>query len=113
MNAATLKGNETNVQPCGHPTSLRLMSAETGEPLYCEACDDKSGRSDAEAREMELAATNQSLRLQRDELLTALTQLYNATKGVSTGAYDEEAHDIAVGKAGAVINKFKATGGAA
>lgn len=37
--------------PCGHPESLTLKSAETGEPLYCEACDDKSGRHDAEDRE--------------------------------------------------------------
>lgn len=43
-------------QPCGHPESLLLKSAETGEPLYCEACDDKSGRRDAEACETELRA---------------------------------------------------------
>lgn len=49
-------------QPCGHPESLLLKSAETGEPLYCEACDDKSGRRDAEQRETELLAANQALR---------------------------------------------------
>ena len=38
-------------QECGHPESLALKSAETGEPLYCEACDDKAGRRDAEDRE--------------------------------------------------------------
>lgn len=48
-------------QPCGHPASLLLTSAETGEPLYCEACDDKSGRRDAEARESELMAANRAL----------------------------------------------------
>ncbi len=48
-------------QPCGHPASLLLTSAETGEPLYCEACDDKSGRRDAEARETELMAVNRVL----------------------------------------------------
>ncbi len=42
--------------PCGHPAELLLKSAETGEPLYCELCDDKSGRRDAEARESELSA---------------------------------------------------------
>lgn len=43
-------------QPCGHPTALLLRSAETGEPLYCEACDDKSGRRDAERMEADLQA---------------------------------------------------------
>lgn len=42
--------------PCGHPASLLLRSAETGEPLYCELCDDKSGRRDAETMERELRA---------------------------------------------------------
>jgi hypothetical protein len=42
--------------PCGHPASLLLRSAETGEPLYCELCDDKSGRRDAEQCETELRA---------------------------------------------------------
>lgn len=57
-------------QPCGHPESLLLKSAETGEPLYCEACDDKSGRRDAEARETELLAANRALRAE----LAALKQ---------------------------------------
>lgn len=42
------------VSPCGHPASLMLTSAETGKPLYCELCDDKSGRRDAERMEAEL-----------------------------------------------------------
>jgi hypothetical protein len=41
---------------CGHPASLLLRSTETGEPLYCELCDDKSGRRDAEHREVDLQA---------------------------------------------------------
>ena len=48
--------------PCGHHPSLMLHSAETGEPLYCELCDDKSGRKDAELRETELAEANRVLR---------------------------------------------------
>lgn len=44
----------TPAQPCGHPASMLLTSAESGEPLYCEACDDKSARRDAEQREQEL-----------------------------------------------------------
>lgn len=53
--------------PCGHPAQLLLKSAETGEPLYCELCDDKSGRRDAEARESELAAANATLRKRAEE----------------------------------------------
>ena len=56
------------LQPCGHPKSLVLHSAESGEPLYCEACDDKSGRRDAELRESELAAANVALRKRIAEL---------------------------------------------
>jgi hypothetical protein len=47
---------EQGEAPCGHPQSLTLKSAETGEPLYCEACDDKSGRRDAEQMEQALSA---------------------------------------------------------
>lgn len=54
--------DDAALQPCGHPKSLALQSAESGEPLYCEACDDKSGRRDAELRESELAAANVALR---------------------------------------------------
>jgi hypothetical protein len=42
--------------PCGHPASLMLKSAETGEPLYCELCDAQSGRRDAENMEVQLRA---------------------------------------------------------
>lgn len=49
------------VQACGHPMSLLLRSAESNEPLYCEACDDKSGRHDAERREAELLDANRRL----------------------------------------------------
>lgn len=48
--------------PCGHPASLLLMSAETGEALYCELCDDKSGRRDAEQCETELRAEVERLK---------------------------------------------------
>jgi hypothetical protein len=61
-------------QPCGHPNSLLVKSAETGEPLYCEACDDKAGRRDAEARESELAAENQELRSRIAELKATQAQ---------------------------------------
>ena len=41
--------------------SLLLRSAESNESLYCEACDDKSGRHDAERRETELLDANRRL----------------------------------------------------
>jgi len=41
---------------CGHHKSLMLLSAETGQPLYCELCDAISGRRDAELMEAELRA---------------------------------------------------------
>jgi hypothetical protein len=63
-----LHENRRAVQPCGHPVSFLLHSAETGEPLYCEACDDKSGRRDAEARETELQAANAALRAEVERL---------------------------------------------
>lgn len=43
-----------DAQMCGHPASLLLMSAETGEPLYCELCDMYRQRNDAVAVEAEL-----------------------------------------------------------
>lgn len=57
----------TETLPCGHPASMLLKSAETGKPLYCEGCDDKSGRRDAEAHEAELLAENAELRKQLSE----------------------------------------------
>ena len=48
--------SEAAALTCEHPASLLLRSAETGEPLYCELCDDKSGRRDAEQREVDLQA---------------------------------------------------------
>lgn len=60
--AADLVGAAAALQPCGHPASLLLKSAETGEPMYCEACDDKSGRRDAEQREQDYAVEINRLR---------------------------------------------------
>lgn len=49
--ARALLGAEREAMPCGHHPSLMLKSAETGADLYCELCDAKSGRSDAEQME--------------------------------------------------------------
>lgn len=46
---------------CGHPASMTLKSAETGKPLFCEACDDKTGRRDAETMEEVLRADKRGL----------------------------------------------------
>ena len=51
-----------NALACGHPSSLLLRSAETGEALYCELCDDKSGRRDAVQCETELRAEVERLK---------------------------------------------------
>lgn len=56
---ATLEAELAKVKatlPCGHPASMLLKSAETGEPLYCEYCDCIQRRNDAEKREVELQA---------------------------------------------------------
>lgn len=57
---------------CGHPAELMQYSAETGAPLYCELCDDKSGRRDAERREMELQAELAALRASAAEAVRKL-----------------------------------------
>ena len=50
------------VLECGHPASLMLHSAETGEPLYCELCDMRSQRNDAVQMEEHYKAERDALR---------------------------------------------------
>lgn len=57
--------------PCGHHHSLMLHSAETGRTLYCELCDDKSGRHDAERMEAELRIERDTLRAENERLRTS------------------------------------------
>lgn len=60
---------------CGHPASLMLHSAETGEPLYCELCDIRSQRNDAVQMEEHYKAERDELREQmarRDSALRAI-----------------------------------------
>ena len=54
--------------PCGHPALLMLKSAETGEDLYCELCDAKSGRRDAEQMEQKLRADLAQCRVDAERL---------------------------------------------
>jgi len=49
-------GKGTEQLSCGHPASLMRKSAETGEDLFCELCDCRSARSDAEAMEAKYRA---------------------------------------------------------
>jgi hypothetical protein len=60
-----------DVQPCGHPASFLLRSAETGLPLYCEICDYREQRDDA-------VMVGQELREQVAQLVRALRE---ATEG--------------------------------
>lgn len=83
-------------QACGHPVSLLVKSAETGEPLYCEACDDKSGRRDAEQRETELAEANRALSAQLEEARAALAQ--QAAGGEAVAEVRESAPIDATGR---------------
>lgn len=40
-------------QACGHHISLAIYSAEDGRYLYCDLCDNRSARRDAEKMERE------------------------------------------------------------
>ncbi len=76
---------------CGHHTSLLVRSAETGEPLYCELCDDKTGRRDAEQMEtmlqekklgepIAMAKTSDTI---RNQLYWAISDLVEAQRNLS------------------------------
>lgn len=64
---------------CGHPSSLMLKSAETGDDLYCELCDAQSGRRDAEQREAELtkdiAAANETIARPKTVMIAAAEEI--------------------------------------
>jgi len=64
LQLATAINERDKTLPCGHPCSLMLKSAETGADLYCELCDNISGRCDAEQMETELRAKVASLESQ-------------------------------------------------
>jgi len=57
---------------CGHPASLMLHSAETGEPLYCELCDMRSQRNDAVQMEEHYKAERDALRERVARLVGAI-----------------------------------------
>lgn len=52
---------------CGHPRELAVVSAETGEILFCDLCNCRSRCRDAEKAEAALQAENTALRAERDD----------------------------------------------
>ena len=58
-----------DVLPCGHPTSMLLKSAETGDPLYCEYCDCIQRRNDAEKMERDLKLEIYNLKADKSQTL--------------------------------------------
>ena len=60
---------------CGHPASLMLHSAETGEPLYCELCDMRSQRNDAVQMEEHYKAERDALRERVARLVGAIEKV--------------------------------------
>ena len=56
------------VSQCGHPSSLMLRSAETGKALYCELCDERKRRRDAESMEEHYKARAEKAKAERDAL---------------------------------------------
>ena len=54
------------VSQCGHPSSLMLRSAETGKALYCELCDERKRRRDAESMEEHYKARAEKAEAERE-----------------------------------------------
>lgn len=66
---------ERDALECGHPASLMLHSAETGEPLYCELCDIRSQRNDAVRMEEHYKARAEKAEAERDALRERVARL--------------------------------------
>lgn len=92
--AILLAAASTELMECGHHKSLMLISAETGQPLYCEYCDCISRRNDAEAMESELSVRKTAL-LARVKTL----ELQNAIAMEALGEYQDDVtyHDDILG----------------
>lgn len=59
---------------CGHPSELAIYSAETGQFLFCDLCDCRSRRNDAEKAEAELRASLAQVTRERDAAREALRE---------------------------------------
>lgn len=59
---------------CGHPSELAIYSAETGQLLFCDLCDCRSRRNDAEKMEAALTADLAQARQERAAALAKLEQ---------------------------------------
>jgi hypothetical protein len=84
-----------DLMKCGHPKSLLLISAETGEPLYCEYCDAISRKNDAEQRESELTDLTASLQAENKRLLEALKETNEEIRsGIESNVELEAEHSV-------------------
>jgi hypothetical protein len=72
---------------CGHPVSLMRKSAETGEDLFCELCDCRSARSDAEAMETKYKAERDAFQALLQEGADGFGRILIAT-GDDKAVYD-------------------------
>ena len=114
--AAERERNTAAHLACGHPAELMLRSAETGAPLYCELCDDKAGRRDAEKRESELQAELSTLRQQLAEAVRDakryrwLRRIDSFAEWNRVGHYAADALDAAIDAAIAAQGEAKPPG---
>ena len=80
--------------PCGHHKSLAINSAETGEFLYCDLCDCRSARNDAERMETELRAELAALSAERGGEPVAWMNPYGGTLQVRITGLEYEKYTI-------------------
>ena len=64
------------VSQCGHPSSLMLRSAEAGKVLYCELCDERKRRRDAESMEEHYKARAEKAEAERDAGMVAVKAMH-------------------------------------
>lgn len=76
-------------EACGHPASMTIKSAETGGTLFCEACDDKTGRRDAETMEEALRADKRGLLEALDAARMAIESMKQSAETAGAGG-DEQ-----------------------
>lgn len=88
---------------CGHPASLMVHSAETGEPLYCELCDIRSQRNDAVKMETHYRERAEKAEAERDALRAALDWYGEKAKEMGKAALHSDSkrmlslmHELAV-----------------
>lgn len=68
---------------CGHPSELAIYSAETGQLLFCDLCDCRSRRNDAEKMEAALTADLAQARQERDSYRKASAMHLEAAQSLT------------------------------